>query len=181
MSEEIRIVNEDQIDECLDQSIKEGLCICFPPDKEIFSKSRYWHGTAPSWAVLVEEGSQVLAHVGVVERTICVPDEQVTVAGIQNLFVLPGQRSRGFFPKIMKVSMEEARKRGHDFGLLFCIPELEKIYIRCKWKLLPDRKVIRVDETGQEVPLPSKNITMYYPLARSEFPQGDIHLQGNDW
>jgi len=68
MSVEIRILKEDQIDEGLDQSIKNGLCICFPPDKEVFSKSRFWHGSAPAWTVLIKEDSEVLAHVGIVER-----------------------------------------------------------------------------------------------------------------
>lgn len=177
----IRIVKEDQIDDRLDQSIKDGLCTCFPPDKELFSKSRAWHGTSPNWAVLVEENSEVLAHVGIVERTICVENEQISIAGVQNVFVLPGHRSRGFFLPIMKTSMKEAGKLGHDFGFLFCTPDLEKLYALCRWKSLPDRRATRLDETGQEVDLPSKNITMYYPLARSEFPDGDIYLQGNDW
>ena len=181
MGAEIRILKEDQIDEGLDKSIKNGLCACFPPDKEMFSKSRFWHGTAPAWSALIEEDSEVLAHVGIVDREIRVGNEQASVAGVQNLFVLPEHRTRGFFLQIMKASMKEAGRLGHDFGLLFCVPELEKLYALCRWKLLPGRKASRVDETGQEVGLPSKNVTMYYALARSEFPAGDIHLQGNDW
>lgn len=181
ISPEIVILKEEQIDEHLDQSIRKGLCICFPTDKEVFSKSRDWHGTSPNWAVLLEEKSEVIAHVGIVERRVRVGDEQVSIAGVQNVFVLPEYRARRLFFKLMKASMVEAGKLGHDYGLLFCVPELEKFYAICKWRLLPDRKATRVDETGQEVDLPSKNITMYYPLGRSEFPAGDIHLQGNDW
>jgi len=110
-----------------------------------------------------------------------VENEQISIAGVQNVFVLPSHRAKGFFPKTMKASMEEAGRLGHDFGLLFCGPKLETIYAWCKWRPLPKRRVTRVDETGQEVDLPSKCISMYYPLARSEFPAGDIHLQGNDW
>ena len=82
MVAEIKILKEDQIDEGLDKSIKNGLRACFPPDKEIFSKSRFWHGTAPAWSVLIEEDSEVLAHVGIVERKIRVGNEQVSVAGV---------------------------------------------------------------------------------------------------
>lgn len=181
MSLEIRMLKEERIDEYLDQSIRKGLCICFSPDKDVFSKSRFWHGTSPAWTVLIEENSEVLAHVGIVERRTRVGSEQVDIAGVQNVFVLPNHRVRGFFFKIMKASMEEAARLGHDFGLLFCAPKLEKLYARCEWRLLPQRKVTRVDDSGEEADLPSKNITMYYPLARSEFPLGDIHLQGNDW
>ncbi len=181
MPPEIKILKEEEIDEQLDRSIKNGLCTCFPPDREVFSKSRAWHGTSPNWAVLVEENSEVIAHVGIVERRVRVGDEQIDITGVQNVFVLPEHRTRGLFFKIMKASMEEAAELGHDFGLLFCVPELEKSYACCKWRLLPNRNVTRVDEDGKEVDLPSKNITMYHVLARSDFPAGNIHLQGNDW
>ena len=46
MPVEIRILKEEQISEHLDQSIKNGLCACFALDKEVFSRSCFWHGTA---------------------------------------------------------------------------------------------------------------------------------------
>ena len=181
MEAEIRILTDDQIDESLDKSIKEGLCTCFPADEREFSRSRGWHGTMPSWSVLIEKNSQVLAHVGMVDRVIAVGNEQVRVAGVQNVFVLPDHRKSGYFLQIMKASIKEAGRLGYDFGLLFCVPELEKLYALCRWKTLSIRKVRRLDENGEETDLPSKNISMYHPLARSEFPDGDIHMQGNDW
>ena len=181
MPVETKILKECQVDSRTDQSIRDGLCECFPPDTEIFSKSRFWRGIPPSWSVVIEEDLAVLAHVGIVERRIRVGGEQVSVAGPQNVFILPGHRARGFFPKIMRVSMEEAKRLGHDFGLLFCVPQLEKIYGFCKWKLVTGRKTTRVDEDGNEVDVPSKNLAMFFPLARPDFPDGDIHLQGNDW
>ena len=81
----------------------------------------------------------------------------------------------------IRVSMEEAGNLGHDFGLLFCVPQLEKLYALSKWKSLPARRIIHINKAGQEIDLPSKTVTMYYSLARSEFPAGDIHLQGSDW
>jgi len=181
MGVEIKILKEDQVDERLDKSIRKGLCVCFPKDEEVFSKSRSWHGTSPTWCVLIEEDSEVLAHVGMVEREIRVGNEQICIAGVQNVFILPNCRDRGFFLQIMKASMKEAGRLRHDFGLLFCVPELERLYALCRWKVLPGRKVRRLDENGQEVDLPSKNVVMYYPLVRSDFPTDDIHLQGNDW
>ena len=181
MSPEIRRLKDAQIDERLDQSIREGLCICFPPDKEVFSKSRAWHGTLPSWTLLIEDNSQIIAHIGIVERKIRVTNEQISIAGLQNLFVLPAHRGKGFSPKMMKASMKEAGNLGHDFGLLFCVPQLEKLYALSKWKSLPSRRITHINKAGQEIDLPSKTVTMYYPLARSEFPEGDIHLQGSDW
>lgn len=106
--------------------------LVFASDKEVFAKSPAWHGTSPNWAVLVEENSEVLAHVGIVERKIRVENEQISLAGVQNVFVLPAHRPRGFFLQIIKTSMQEAGKLGHDCGFLFCVPQLEKLYALCK-------------------------------------------------
>jgi hypothetical protein len=77
--------------------------------------------------------------------------------------------------------MDEARRRDYDCGFLFCVPELEKVYARCGWLLLPPEPIIRIDETGAETPIPGKNIAMWHPLRADTFPPGVIHLQGNDW
>lgn len=179
---EIQVINETDIGQRLDEEIRQGLCECFPPDKEIFSKTRSWHGSFPAWCVLVLENDQILAHVGIVDRVIEVNhDHRLRIAGIQNVYVLPAGRGKGLCDKLMIKSMEEAESRGFDCGLLFCIPDIQKVYSRCGWQLLPREKVIRVDESGQDVELPTKNIAMFYPLKVTEFPPGRIHLQGNDW
>jgi len=181
MAAEIAILKEEQIDERLDKLIRKSLCSCFPADEEVFSKTRQWHGIGPAWSVLIEEDGEVLAHVGIVDQKIRVGNEQIHIAGVQNVFVLPAHRARNFFVRIMKASMQEAKRLEYDCGFLFCTAELEKLYSLRRWKRLSDRKIIRVDQTGQEVDLPSKSISMYYPLLRQDFPAGDIHLQGNDW
>jgi len=57
---------------------------------------------------------------------------------------------------------------------------LEKVYAKCGWRLLPEREIIRIDENGKNIPLPAKNITMFFPLKLQAFPEGTINLQGND-
>jgi hypothetical protein len=64
---------------------------------------------------------------------------------------------------------------------LFCTPEIARKYAHLHWQTLDGPTVTRVDEFGWERPLPKKNVTMYFPLARNDFPRGDIHLLGNDW
>jgi hypothetical protein len=97
------------------------------------------------------------------------------------VFVLPDQRGKGLSDRVMVAAMKEAAAGHYDCGLLFCVPELEKVYARCGWKRLADVPVIRIDERRTEVPIPGKNIAMFYPLKVTEFPPGRIHLQGNDW
>ncbi len=76
--------------------------------------------------------------------------------------------------------MLEARRRGFDCGVLFCVPELERLYARCGWQNLGEREVVRIEDGG-ELPLPGKNTTMFYPLRITAFPDGLVHLRGNDW
>ena len=176
-----RIVNEKDVTPELDQAVREGLCVCFPPDVPVFSHTRAWHGSGPAWSVIIEKEGVIEAHVGVIDRKIKAGDEPIHVAGIQNVFVIPKLRDTGLSKIIMDAAMAEADARGYDCGFLFCVPSLEPVYKASRWHLLPRERVVRVDEKGREVELPKKNIVMFYPLKRREFPPGSIHLGGNDW
>lgn len=176
-----RIVPEDKISPAEDAAIRAALCLCFPPDREVFSHSRAWHGSYPTWSVLVDQQDRIIAHAGIVEREVLIGTERVRVAGIQNVFVLPEYRGAGLFQQVMSVAMDVALHRGLDLGLLFCSREIAVKYARIQWRLLEARNATRIDENGCPASLPAKNVTMVYPLRRSEAPPGDIHLLGNDW
>ena len=178
---ELRIVDEADMTASLDAAIREALCACFPKDRAAFSRTRAWHGIAPVFSETLEAGREVVAHAGVVDRTVRAGDRQVRVAGVQNVCVLPGHRGRGLFRRVMAAAMEQAAARGFDCGLLFCDRGIEKLYARLGWRTSHGRRVARTDESGCDVPLPAGNIAMCYPLKRGDLPPGDIHLQGNDW
>jgi hypothetical protein len=176
-----RIIGEQSLTAAEDAAIRTALCRCFPADYEVFSKTRAWHGTFPTWTVLVEHKDLVIAHAGIVEREILVGQECIRAAGVQNVLVVPEHRASKLFQQIMSTAMEEAGRRRLDVGLLFCTPNLTGVYGWVGWQLLEERRVVRIDENGLPQPLPPKNVTMFYPLARADFPPGDIHVQGNDW
>ena len=176
-----RVVDEIEVEAILDQRIREGLCLCFPRDAPVFSRTRAWHGSAPAWSVILEQDDRIVAHCGIVDRTIKVGNESLDIAGVQNVYVLPSFRGKGICDRVMNSAMEEASRRGYECGLLFCVPKLEKVYIRCGWRLLPNENVHRMDENGEILLLPVKNIAMFHPLKRRDFPAGAISLEGNDW
>ena len=176
-----RIVAETSLTKQEDAAIRSSLCECFPADREIFAVTRAWHATYPTWSVIVEHQNRVIAHAAVVQREILVGAERILAAGIQNVFVVPEYRKTKQFRQIMSVAMQESLRRKLDLGLLFCDRNIAKIYGRLRWRLLKERKVIRVDETGRFQTLPEKNATMFYPLRHPNIPPGDIHLLGNDW
>jgi hypothetical protein len=78
--------------------------------------------------------------------------------------------------------MEEATQRGFLFGLLFCRPEIMKVYERTGWQPCMDRRFLRIDyETGQIVEIPSDHGKMVRLLTNHAFPSGDIDLQCDKW
>jgi predicted N-acetyltransferase YhbS len=177
----VKIVFEKDMDERIDKEIRRGLCECFPRDAEVFAKTRAWHGSSPAWSVCREEDDRITAHVGIVTRDVSAGHETLRVAGIQNVFVLTSHRGMGLCDMIMQAAMDMAKEMDYDCGLLFCVPELGKVYERCGWILLPQKEIVRVAESGRKIPLPGKNIAMFHPLRRKDFPPGNIHLCGNDW
>jgi GNAT superfamily N-acetyltransferase len=177
----LRVVDETQIDAQLDERIRQGLCVCFPPDVAVFRRTRHWHGVPPAFCVIAEAAEQVVAHAAVVDRTIRVGQRSVRVAGLQNVFVLPPYRGQGLSDRVVAIAMEESGRRGFEYGVLFCRTTLERVYARCGWRRLSPRKITRVDESGRDTPLPAKSITMCFPISAEPFPAADIHLEGNDW
>jgi predicted acetyltransferase len=177
----LKIIKERDIAPELDQNIREALCRCFPDDIEFFKKNRAWHGSLPEWSIVVLKDNKIIAHVAIVSRNIKIASQEFKIAGIQNVFVLPEYRGQGLCRMIMNSAMQQAKDNGFDVGLLYCVPELGKTYAKCGWLLLAERIILRTDNSGNIIPLPSKNITMFFPLKNKELPEGNIDLQGNDW
>ena len=176
------LLEESQLTPQLEEIICGGLVTCFPNDVELFSKSSWWH-SKPSWRILAMTDSDTIAgHIAMIERPINVGNlcETVQIAGVQSVFVMPNQRGTGLSAKLLQLSMANAIKRKLDSGVLFCVPELEKVYAAMGWHKINDL-VYMQDDAGKKVPLPSKNITMIYPIDNFNFPPGIIHLNGHDW
>jgi len=177
---DLLVIPEDEMTAEIDQAIRELLCACFPPDVSTFSVTRAWHNSAPAYSLIARQAQRIVGHVGVVIREISCGETPVRVAGIQNLAVAPDQRSRGIGPRLMTAAMIEANQRAIPFGLLFCIPELERYYRQLDWMRI-DVQSTMLDATQGIVPIPGKNIVMVLPLADQSWPPGDIYLQGMDW
>jgi len=174
------IFRESEIDEKLDAAIKKTLVTCFPRDRQVYAKTRAWHGSTPAFTVIIRTEKAVIAHLGVVDRTIKVKDQPLRVAGVQNVCVLPQYRGKQLSRLILTAAMSRAAKDRFDCGLLFTRQAIKKVYARTGWQDLGDVTVVRID-TGRETTRRRNSITMFYPINRAQFPKGPIHLQGNDW
>ncbi len=178
-----RTIDEMSIDNGLDHLIRALLVTCFPKDADTFRLSRGWHGSMPAYSVLLEEDSstRLIAHASVVDRVIAIDANPIRVAGVQNVCVAPDHRSRRLVDVLMDLSIDEARRRGFDVAMLFCLPALCPIYARLGWTVLSGRTFIKRGESGIDEPLALTDAAMIYPLARQAIPAGVIHLAGNDW
>ena len=176
----LELFDEPAVTPELDAAIRALLRACFPADAGAFAQTRHWHGSGPTYSMLHRQGGQVLGHVGIVVRAVTCGGRPAKIAGIQNLAVLPEARKSGLSRKLMTESMREAARRGVRWGLLFCVPELERFYTSLVWKTL-SISVTEAGADGRGAPITSKNIAMSLELAGEPFPSGDIDLQGRDW
>lgn len=175
-----RVINEVEIGKAVDDALKKSLCICYPDDVKVFSRFTYWRNV-PSYRILIELDSSIIAHIAVVDRTITVGGRQILVAGIQAVFVLPQYRGKDLCDKMFSLVLDEALLRNYDLSVLFCKQVLEKYYNRFGYKTLSDREIVFTDLSSNKGLLPDKNITMWAPVRMNTFPPGDIDLNGCDW
>jgi len=176
------VINEEDISPQLDRAIREVLVVCFPADREYFQRQSFWHSPAVYRVIGKNDKSSIVAHTAIVERTVIIgPDlSKVCVAGIQGFCVLQDYRRTGLSNKMMSAAMDEGSRRSLDAGLLFCREQLEKVYNGMGWRKL-DASVYLTDDKNGKTLIPSRNITMFYPLNAKQLPAGDIDLAGNDW
>jgi GNAT superfamily N-acetyltransferase len=185
-----RFINECDITPALDTALIELLCHANPDERAIFiTHGRGWHGVHPAFCTIIEYNNQPVAYVGIVDRTIRVdpaasgigvPPMFLRIAGPQNVSVHPNHRGQGLSLIALNRAMQHAAQQNFDAGLLFCTPNLERLYSKAHWQTLPATTITRI-ENGAALPLPEHNIPMFLPLRLKTFPPGPIHLQGNDW
>jgi aminoglycoside 2'-N-acetyltransferase I len=176
----LQTIDEAEIDTKLDADLKAFLCVCFPSNQDVFSRTRAWHGSHPTYSVLLRDGETIVGHASVVDRRIHVGSTPLRIAGIMNVAVLPEYRGKKLVDRILRAAMERARSHGMDIGLLFCRRGVVPIYSRNGWQEIRGQEAIRI-ESGKELLLPPDNFAMFFPLRLTQFPPGKIHLQGNDW
>jgi predicted N-acetyltransferase YhbS len=175
-----RVIHEPHIDERTDREIKRGLCVCFPEDEAVYSKTRGWNGYDPAITVVVESEGDVVAHASVIDKVIRVGTHEVRAAGVMNVYVLPGYRGRGLVSTAVSAGMDEALGQGYDLGLLFCKSQLSSLYEGAGWLPINDRLITKVVE-GREQSMRENIVSLYVPLGLQTLPPGDIYLQGDEW
>lgn len=176
------VIKEQDITPQLDRAIREILVVCFPADREYFQRQSFWHSPAVYRVIGKNDKGSIVAHAAIVQRDVIIGPalSKVRVAGIQGFCVLQDYRRTGLSNKMMSAAIEEGSRRSFDVGLLFCREQLEKVYGGMSWRKLDAAVYMTDDKNGKKL-IPSRSITMFYPLNAKQLPPGDIDLAGTDW
>ena len=131
------------------------------------------------WRFLVWEGDRLVAHVGVMERTIRVGGQPLHVAGVYSVMTRPADRGKGYASAALREAAtfmkEQLGEAAH--GLLVCIDERLPFYSRLGWQRV-DAPVSFDQPGGRQV---NEINTMVLPLRGEPWPAGDVDLRGLPW
>ena len=178
----LETLDENAIAAALDARIREHLTRCFPDNPEKFRQHRIWHNLSPEYTVLIrhKKGDQgtdsIIGHVAVVIRTMTTTwNWRYNVASIQGVSVAEEFRHAGLAVQMIERALDEARRRGYLYAVLFCKEVYVPFYEKLGWRLADD-SVVMWNE--QDCPITMRsNCPMYMELADQPFPEGpvDVH------
>lgn len=179
----VKIIFEDNFPLQLDAQIREQLTVAFPHSADYFKDNRGWKGTFPLWNVVVfNEADKPVGYIGVIERTITVGRENFKIFGLQNVYVIEEYRGCGLAQKMLVEIEREALKRSLDFGLLFCRPHVESLYLRAGWKPLGRPKIFVTNNQGEVMERPFVHDSLFFKsITLSDIPKGIVYFNGPDW
>ncbi len=123
--------------------------VAFPEDK--VDQRAFWDAHPASLHALVYQGEQLVAHAGVVTRTLYVADRAITTAYVE--YVAAEPRGRGYGSAAMRAIEAEIRRRG--FSLAALATGSPAFYERLGWKLWRGPAAYRAPD-GTVVPTPDE-------------------------
>lgn len=128
--------------------------------------------------IVCYENEQAASHVGMLQHTVKVNDQPISVGGIGGVITHPEHQGKGFAKVLMKEAENYFKKKWHlEFGMLFCFDRLLPFYKSMGWQHIQDdvyvfnktEKVIWTDEM------------MVLPLTAKQWPKGDVDIDGYFW
>jgi GNAT superfamily N-acetyltransferase len=178
----LHVLDEQDISNRLDKSIRDLLVVCFPGDRDYYQRQSWWHSPAVFRVIAQNAQDSIVAHTAVTDREIIVgrSSSKVRAAGVQSFCLSEEYRGTGLSREMMSAAMKQAGEREFDCGLLFCRRPLEKVYGGMGFERI-DAPVYMADQSKGRTLIPAGNIAMFYPLKAKSFPVGDIELNGPDW
>ena len=132
----------------------------------------------PQWYIIGYLQDELVAQVGVLQRTITISNKPLLIAGIGFLITEPRHRGRGFATELMKQTDVFVRvKLELSFSLLTCKPRLETLYSGMGWRAVNCPNVF-TQPTGNRS---CGGLIMINECGGIPWPEGEIDLCGLPW
>lgn len=133
-----------------------------------------------SYSTVVQEGDQLVSHVGIVERDVIIAGRTMAIAGIANVMTEPEFQGRGY----ARAGLHKATGFIRDqlsvpFALLLCLEHRRTLYESLGWSSIANE--VYCDQAGEKILLTTPGrYFMQLPLT-GEVPAGAIDLCGLPW
>jgi predicted N-acetyltransferase YhbS len=141
--------------------------------------------TAFCYVVVEDQNGELIGVCAWLDREIVVNDEPQRIAGLAGVAIEEAFRGRGLGKKLIENAIEEARKRGYEWGVLFCAPFRQTFYEQFGWRVL--RGKITQTRFREETAILNDDLVMALPLtdsAAAQWPQWEnarIHVGVGQW
>ena len=133
---------------------------------------------ATTWFTLGWLGGRLVSLLGVVDRTIYIGGQSLSIAGIGGVATHPEFQRRGFAANVLQAAAEQMRRLGgYDFAMLYCDPKLIPYYAKSGYRQVLNR--IYILQHGQQVLF--EDHQMVLPLSGKSWTDGDVDVNGPPW
>ncbi|MEZ5274822.1 MAG: GNAT family N-acetyltransferase [Opitutaceae bacterium] len=173
----IRYLADANVDPVTDRQIRDLLTTCFTKaEDEVFKHRRYFIEPYPHrWIIRdPDPAGPIIAHIGVHDRTMRVGSGTRRFAGIAEVCVHPGHRSRGHVRSMLAVIHPWLAVHGFPFSILFGDPN---VYRSSGYRVID---TIRMNRDPADPDSPRKTVTaMIRPLTDEPWPEESVYIPGN--
>jgi len=131
-----------------------------------------------TWFALGWLGGRLVSQLGVLNRTIYIGGQSLSIAGIGGVATHPEFQRRGFAANVLQAAAEQMRRLGgYDFAMLYCDPKLIPFYAKSGYRQALNR--IYILQHGQRVLFDDHQMVL--PLSGKPWPDGDVDVNGPPW
>jgi predicted acetyltransferase len=132
----------------------------------------------PDWYVTVAREGKLAGRLAIVERTIAVGGQLISVGGIAGVATRREWRDRGIASVAMRAAAGFiARDLRRPFGLLLCRAQVSPVYAKLGWELVEGPTSFMQPNGSATYP----QLTMVMRFAEQPWPIGPIDLSGLPW
>ncbi|HEX8177633.1 MAG TPA: GNAT family N-acetyltransferase [Pyrinomonadaceae bacterium] len=128
--------------------------------------------------IFVHVDGNAVTHVGLLQHTVTVGDEQVKVCGVGGVVTTLDEHGKGYATHAMRHAASLMREELRvDFGLLFCHGRLIPFYERLGWQRIKD--AVEIEQPSG--PITSPMNVLILPCGKESWPDGPVKLNSLPW